>query len=80
MDKIERAMLEAISQDPSASITDVINLISEEERITEVKARIVFNKLKIKKLIIVDESIDMALVSEKGSKILKNYSKLSLEE
>jgi hypothetical protein len=72
MDKIERAMLEAISQDPSASITDVINLISEEERITEVKARIVFNKLKIKKLIIVDESIDMALVSEKGSKILKN--------
>jgi|SaaInlStandDraft_2_1057019.scaffolds.fasta_scaffold238137_3 hypothetical protein len=72
MDKIERAMLEAISQDPSASITDVINLISEEERITEVKARIVFNKLKIKKLIIVDESIDMALVSEKGSNILKN--------
>ena len=72
MDKIERAMLEVISQDPSASITDVINLISEEERITEVKARIVFNKLKIKKLIIVDESIDMALVSEKGSNILKN--------
>lgn len=72
MNKIERAMLEAISQDPSASITDVVNLISEEERITEVKARIVLNKLKIKKLIIVDESIDMALVSEKGSSILKN--------
>ena len=72
MNKIERAMLEAISQDPSASITDVVTLISEEERITEVKARIVFNKLKIKKLIIVDESINMALVSEKGSTILKN--------
>lgn len=65
-------MLELISQDPSASITDIINLISEEERITEVKARIVFNKLKIKKLIIADESIGMALVSEKGSTLLKN--------
>ena len=72
MDKIERTMLEVISQDPSASITDVINLISEEERITEVKARIAFNNLKIKKLIIADESIGMVLVSEKGSTILKN--------
>jgi len=72
MEIIERAMLKLIAQDPSASITDVVNLISEEERITEVKARIIFNKLKTKKLIIVDESIDMALVSEKGSTILKN--------
>lgn len=71
MNQLEEATLNCIAQDPTTTLSDLISLVASEENVSERVVRSALDDLERKSLIIIDEDIDMVMISLKGSAHIK---------
>ena len=72
MKELDTSILNCIAQDPTTSLSDLVALISEEENVSESEVHRALKSLERDSLVLIDKSMDMIMLSLKGSSYIEN--------
>ena len=71
MNPTEMSVLNLLAQDSTSTLSELVSLIAEELRLSERVVRSTLKALERKSFVIIDDDIEMVMLSPKGSVLAK---------